>query len=909
MTFQKNPISLNEILAMPPMEDEKRIIPKLIYTILSLYCVFFIVVSYFMAGMPGYLRVYAAMIPFITLIPTFHEKVPYRVHGLLCGLLMLVWTTLYGVVFREVTHFHGTLITIISFSALYSDIVIILAEAVYITLMYIGYFFFWQDIFMESLTGMNPIPDFIIKMSTFYIAIAMLLVLIRWNQTQLKRARSQTESINELLTLVEEKKNKAEASDKAKSDFLATMSHEIRTPMNAICGMAELLSHSELSPLNMEYVSTIKSSSENLLNIINDILDFSKIDAGRMELSEERYGINKMLTDISALICARIAGKPVAFTVNVSPDVPAALIGDELRIRQILINLLGNAAKFTTSGRISLSISCGGITDGTAKLIFAVSDTGIGIKEEDKQRLFSEFTQVDSNRTRSAQGTGLGLAISLRLAKMMNGAITLESTYGEGSTFTVTVQQRTADISPCVTIENPQEKLLLLLEPNQYLLDSLVRMAQSLGLPFKTADTVSQAAELSDKGKKCFLMFDYKSYIDEVKEKRSALSDAGIIPVAMLPVTGADESSISGMLYDRKPVNLFSLASVIEGKRLEADDNGSINSFFCPDARIMVVDDNVINLKVAKGLLSSYGAEITLCESGYEALELIKSGRHFDLVFMDHLMPGMDGIETAKKIRALENEIAKSIPIIALTANAIKGMSDLFVNAGMNDFLAKPINTAELNAVMRRWIPKELQQNEEKKSGIAAAEIAGVDLKLAERLFSGSEERFRRALGVICENGRTRLAELEAATPEEYTAASEALGTALACIGAKEPAELAGNVSSREDFTNAFRALLDSADRYLGNNEASDKAVFDISLGYEEYLAAVNEICGFAESFNVTKALSGTETLLRLNIPQDDRECLCRASELLKSYDYTQALALLSALSEKIKSRNTEGIL
>ncbi|MCL1956897.1 MAG: ATP-binding protein, partial [Fibromonadales bacterium] len=384
-----------------------------------------------------------------------------------------------------------------------------------------------------------------------------------------------------LLGLIE-----ANKANKAKSKFLANMSHEIRTPMNAIIGMAELALRENMTSTLKEHVLTVKQAGTNLLSIINDILDFSKIENEKLEMVPSNYLFSSLINNVVNIIKPRIEESELKFDINIDSNIPNSLIGDETRIRQVLLNILGNAVKYTKKGFISLSAS-GEKTGDTVLLTIEIADSGMGIKPKDLKKLFDEFVRMDMESKKGIEGTGLGLAIAKNLVKMMNGDISVKSEYGKGSTFTVKLPQKIST-------------------------DEL---------------------------------------FDSIK-----------------------------------------------------NDNLTIK-FTATNAKVLVVDDIDANLKVAKGLMEPYKMQVDLCTSGAEAIEMVKTNS-YDLVFIDHMMPDMDGVETTETIR----EIYANLPIIALTANAVSGVREMFLENGFNDFISKPIDTVELNAVLEKWLPKEKQE-------------------------------------------------------------------------------------------------------------------------------------------------------------------------------------------------------
>lgn len=497
----------------------------------------------------------------------------------------------------------------------------------------------------------------------------------------------------------------AEEANRAKSAFLANMSHEIRTPMNAICGMAEILGKSNLDSIEQDYVRTIQEASASLLEIIDDVLDFSKIDAGKLELVPSEYRFDVLLRGVEEIIAARLQGKDIRFEINIGDNIPKRLLGDSGKIRQVLINMLGNAVKFTEKGKIILDVSFQPDELGRIQIEFLVTDTGIGIKQEDMGKLFSQFTQVDAMRNRKVEGTGLGLVLSRNLANMMNGDITVTSEYGVGSCFKITIEQDIIEMYDGITTVDRKDYRAYIYEDDYDIRWFLTRLLACVGVSSVFLYNEDQLVALKDSEEdpeKTILFYSFeKSY--------NVINRVGIPfrTVALMEYYTAVDSDKKITEYLRKPFDMFRIYELFAGKAVNESVKKETRKFRTKNARVAVVDDNKVNLRVATTLLREFDVIPEAFTSGKGILKALDKGRTYDLIFMDHMMPEMDGVETTVKIREMTGKYAKDAIIIALTANAIDGVEKEYLDAGMNDWLFKPVNLEHLGEKLIKYLPEE----------------------------------------------------------------------------------------------------------------------------------------------------------------------------------------------------------
>ena len=724
--------------------------------------------------------------------------------------------------------------------------------------------------------------------------------------------KSVTERTKELENTV----RKLESANRAKNEFLAKISHEIRTPMNAIVGMSELVLRENIPLAAHEDVIAIKQASANLLSIINDILDLSKIESGKLEIISDRYSVLSIINDVINIIRIRLMDKPILFVSNVDSNLPNNLIGDEIRIRQVMLNLLSNAAKYTKEGFISLAINCETIDEHSVMMKIEVSDSGIGIKKNDIPNLFGEFFQADAIRNKGIEGIGLGLSITKNLCKAMGGDITVESEYEKGSVFKVSLPQEVYSFEKFAVVENPETKNILIYETRKIYAESIVRSIKNLGMNCRLVTNQSNFFEELSNNTYNFIFLPVIIYevTKSIIEKLSINSK-----IILLAEHNKLESSDAKTFH--MPLHSLSIANIING--ITDDSSYSDNNkdkyvrFTAPAAKILIVDDINTNLKVAEGLMAPYKMQIDLCESGKKAIELVKSNS-YDIVFMDHMMPEMNGIEATHAIREFDSPKCKNVPIIALTANAVSGMKEMFLSNGFNDFISKPIEMKILNEILEKWISKDKKEKyivmpKEKSTEEQLYEIEGINVKYGVLMAGESINNYFKILTVFYSDGKNMIAEIKECFRNDlklYTTHVHALKSALTSIGASSLAEYARSLeqAGKEEnlayIKNNNDTFLEKLVILLGNiksailkhSSASKHNTTDKSLLPEKLKESLLKLKGSLNDMNSISVDNVLNDLSKMHFDSGIKETLEQIANHILLCDYDEAIEMIDLL-------------
>lgn len=586
-------------------------------------------------------------------------------------------------------------------------------------------------------------------------------------------------------------KEEAEAANHAKSEFLANMSHEIRTPLNGVIGFSDLLMKTELSSTQYQYMQTVYHSANSLLDLLNDILDFSKIEAGKLELYPEKTDLIELAEQISDMMRFKAHEKGLELLLNLPAELPRFIHADPVRLRQIIVNLVGNALKFTEKGEVELSIEIENFTESgdEIEIRFTVRDTGIGIPEDKQHRIFESFSQADSTTTRKYGGTGLGLAISARLTEMMGSTLQLSSLPGSGSRFFFSIKTRAEHGEPLVEGDLSKIRRILVVDDNEKNRQILRQMLNSRHINCDLAANGVEALNMVDNNQHYdVIILDYQmpglNGLETVRAIREKLKMSEIQQPVLFLHSSSDDEDIrkeslrlgvrQTMVKPVKMNQLFSaLAQVLSTDSQKINDHPLDVSNGKPSGihetyRILIVEDNRTNMILARAIISRLlpGSEIFQASNGAEAIEQYRLNRP-DFMFMDIQMPVMNGYDATQNIREMESLLGKRCPIIALTAGTVKGEEARCIEAGMDDYISKPVVEETIDRVLKTWLTEVKDTSYKRKDMFSQPESYHFNrIELIERL-DGDEDLLRELISVSSETYTGLLKEMKAAFKEK----------------------------------------------------------------------------------------------------------------------------------------------
>lgn len=799
---------------------------------------------------------------------------------------------------------------------------------------------FYHGVIMDTFTAQSG-EALIPLISQMGNIICLEVVLYVW----LKNRDEATDQIYKIVDALVE-------AEQSKDDFLANVSHEIRTPVNAICGMSELaLREHDLNKMRDE-VLNIRDAGQNLMSLVSDILDFAQLQQGKMDIEEETYNITSTMNDVINMAMARKGDKPIELIVDCEADIPCGLLGDEKKIRRVITNIVDNAIKFTNEGGVIIDVHARR-EDYGMNLCISVKDTGNGITEDNLEKLFESFSQVDTKRNRHEGGVGLGLAISRALVRKMGGTITVQSRVGKGSVFRFVVPQKIVEETPIGQVKNRQElNIAAYFDMEQFdmmaIRDEYSRLILHMVKQLQVKCHVCRnLAELKRRNG-----YDAFSHIfislEEYQEDEAYFDELAKQAKVILVLERFNEKYVSNKDIIRlyKPFYILPVVSILNGNTGSEGGKQMVRTskFTAPNVHVLVVDDSIVNIRIVEGLLREYQIKVTYATSGQEALEIIEK-RCFDFVFMDHMMPDMDGVETMHRIRDKAGNYYQKVPIIALTANALPGNREMFLEEGFNDFVAKPVEMSVLERVLRRNLPEEKlvfqtdtggqyveQQSEVESDQAQELQVGDLEVKQA-LLYCGGRKAYLEILERCCEEGRQERRLLEELYEKQdwknYTIKVHALKSTMRSIGAIplfEKAKALETAAKSEDVDFILKRHKDMITEHIRVMEELGKCPFihpnmpDEALQpaaeQETGVSGLSELSEemfdrlFSELEDAMYALEGERMLAVLSQMQEYQYCqtalekkLAPVKKKVEMSDYMSAVDTVSKIREELKNK------
>ncbi|MDR3109423.1 MAG: response regulator [Planctomycetaceae bacterium] len=715
----------------------------------------------------------------------------------------------------------------------------------------------------------------------------------------------------------------ANYANQSKDLFLANISHEIRTPMNTLYNYTGFISKLDLTAEARQYLQVIRVASNQLLTLINDILDFSKINAGMMDIAPAPYEISSLINNLTSAAIGRISNRPIRFLIEVDQKLPSIMIGDVTRIMQIMSNLLVNAIKFTDTGYVKLSIWCKH-SNGNALLYVSVQDSGSGIGDADREKLFRSFQQLNMQQRQGLEGTGLGLAISRKLIEMMDGAIMVESKKGIGSTFTFMVRQRLPENSqPIVDVDIPMRTKVVIWEKNTLEIRSWKNSLDALEVSYLFVSDVEVFKKLLETEIDTHFFIDSQMFKHFGSQFVSINKSLTVVTEFYETLDLRDQFNVM-----RRPVFVLPIVAALTGSQtsdMSMFHEETYEQFTMSSVKILVVDDYSPNLDVMTKLLEPYSCTVVKANGGNEAIDIVKN-EPFDIIFMDHQMPLLNGTETTRIIRklspaelrnfrqtgftgvAIATDYFEKLPIIATTANAIAGMKEKYLADGFTDYISKPINPARLNELLQRWIDKDSRSApDESRPKPTETQVVRdvmrlklpylnvrVGLSFTNNDMDGYIEMLRMFKDRAKSDAQLLLKKMEILAWDDIKFSAHSIKGISRGIGADKLSSIAEAIEQASK-NKAEMVLHDNADNFVDTMNAT----LDNIKSVLDFVETTQKFSEYSEIQSNTTSLNQDELITMLN----------KLDEILGNYDYTESINIIEAIPlSSIDFRITEQI-
>ena len=727
-------------------------------------------------------------------------------------------------------------------------------------------------------------------------------------------------------------------SEREKDDFLANVSHEIRTPINTICGISEIVLKNDVPAEMKEDMLNIQSAGRNLMSVVGDILDYSELQEGEFEILQENYYISSTIYDIINMSTAKKSEKKLELIVDCATDMPSVLIGDEQKIRRVIMNLVNNAIEFTSEGCVCIHFGYRKEEYGI-NLIITVKDTGIGMTKENVENLFQKFSQADMGRTRKKGGIGLGLAIAQTIVNRMGGFITVKSELGKGSEFKIVIPQKVYDTTPVVEIPNKNEinaAVYINMEQFRYneIRDEYSENIKSLIQQMKLKCHICrnlQELKRWDKREEFNQIFisllEYQEdpiYFDSLAKRKNV----------HIILDHYDDARVQNKNLSKiyKPFFVLSISAALKnamvqnGEKIVEVEN---HQMYAPEAHILVIDDNRMNIRVVEGLLKTYGVKVSYALSGQEGIDMLAS-KAYDLILLDHMMPGMDGVETFHNIRKKTDAYYKEIPIIALTANAIAGAREMFIKEGFTDFIAKPVESSVLQRTLKRHLPAEKMEKMEsmavekapaaQKNVVVQEEFEIGDLDISKGImYCGSKENYLEILTSQRDSGKEIMEQTKNLFEKEdwknYVIVVHGIKSAMMSIGAVKLSEMAKALefagkgedydfirrehhSMIQEFERVMQILFEC--KYLEAPQQDNVVINKPELSEEEFAQKLIELENVTYEFDANKVFPILDELSKYAYRSKDlAKELKPVYKKVEMFDFMSAYEAVAKIKEK----------